>query len=188
MQLVVESGWNLNQGLELVRALQPKIKEFGYHVTLGGGVLNNGKSKKDIDLYFIPLVGKKFPIPDSDKLIAWFTGLWGDGVKLGDKKLPPGHYDPHQPGTSYYNSTSGTLSDRAPDTYGRGWAGPGMEEWWYLHTTVQPGGRYRPYPGWNSSPEVAGFENVVDYETNDSTFKHKMKYKYGEERIDVFIL
>jgi hypothetical protein len=47
--------WNLDEALELIRELQPKVRELGYHVLLGGGVLNEGKSDKDLDLFFIPL-------------------------------------------------------------------------------------------------------------------------------------
>lgn len=47
--------WKLKDGLALVRKLQPETRQFGYHLTLGGGVLNTGKSRKDLDLFFLPL-------------------------------------------------------------------------------------------------------------------------------------
>lgn len=47
--------WTLAEGLEVVRGLQPESREFGYHVTLGGGVLNAGHSNKDLDIWYLPL-------------------------------------------------------------------------------------------------------------------------------------
>jgi hypothetical protein len=47
--------WTLDNGLALVRAIQPKIRQFNYHVAIGGGVVNRGFSTKDLDLYFLPM-------------------------------------------------------------------------------------------------------------------------------------
>jgi hypothetical protein len=49
--------WTIEGGLKIVRALQPATRQFGYHLALGGGVLNKGESKKDLDLYFLPMGG-----------------------------------------------------------------------------------------------------------------------------------
>lgn len=49
--------WTFYQATELIRELQPSIRELNYHICLGGGVLNRGYSKKDLDLWFIPLNG-----------------------------------------------------------------------------------------------------------------------------------
>lgn len=49
--------WKMANALALIRDLQPLVREFGYHLLLGGGVLNKGESKKDLDLYFAPLSG-----------------------------------------------------------------------------------------------------------------------------------
>lgn len=46
--------WTLDEALALIRKMQPEIRRFNYHVALGGGVLNKGRSDKDLDLYFIP--------------------------------------------------------------------------------------------------------------------------------------
>ena len=63
----------------LIRSLQPQMRQFGYHLCLGGGVLNNGWSEKDLDLYFLPLS----PFDGKAKeLKAWLDGLWGTGVDL----------------------------------------------------------------------------------------------------------
>ncbi len=45
--------WTLEEALILVRALQPTAWQYGYHLCLGGGVLNKGVSSKDLDLYFL---------------------------------------------------------------------------------------------------------------------------------------
>lgn len=47
--------WTLSEVRELITELQPKLRKVDYHVTLGGGVLNNGLSQNDLDLYFLPL-------------------------------------------------------------------------------------------------------------------------------------
>lgn len=49
--------WNLSDALDLIREIQPLIREVNYHITLGGGVLNEGMSEKDLDLFIIPLNG-----------------------------------------------------------------------------------------------------------------------------------
>lgn len=76
--------WKLDDGLRLVRALQPEAKKFGYHVTLGGSVLNLGESEKDIDLYFLPLENPKFserPI----QLLNYLEDVWGGYEGLGEE-------------------------------------------------------------------------------------------------------
>lgn len=80
------STWKLDEGLALARALQPESRKFGYHLTLGGSVLNLGVSEKDLDLYFLPLDnGKKLEngkATDIDKLVEWLSGLWGKPENL----------------------------------------------------------------------------------------------------------
>ena len=77
---MASSCWTLEEALKLVRALQPGTREFGYHLALGGGVLNNGVSEKDVDLYFLPLDNQ--PPIRPDKLVEWLEGLWGKGENL----------------------------------------------------------------------------------------------------------
>jgi hypothetical protein len=50
--------WTLAEAQTLIQALQPKVHALGYHVTLGGGVINRGSSEKDLDLFFIPKNGE----------------------------------------------------------------------------------------------------------------------------------
>lgn len=65
--------WTLPVAQSLVAHLQPKVKNFGYHITLGGGVLNNEKSEKDLDLFFLPLLGEKW-VRKPDQLITLLKG------------------------------------------------------------------------------------------------------------------
>jgi hypothetical protein len=83
--------WTLNDGLQLVRGLQATAKEFGYHLTLGGSVLNRGESTKDIDLYFLPYEGSQRPPAQPDALIQWLTKMWGQPTPIGaeyDDQVP----------------------------------------------------------------------------------------------------
>lgn len=47
--------WYLADAQLLVRRLQAIAWPLGYHVALGGGVLNHGYSDKDLDLYILPI-------------------------------------------------------------------------------------------------------------------------------------
>lgn len=79
----VRNYWVLEEAQKLVQAMQPNVRKFGYHICLGGGVLNNGMSKKDLDLFFLALDnGTK---ANSSKLIEWLVGLWGDCEGLGER-------------------------------------------------------------------------------------------------------
>lgn len=58
-------------------------RQFGYHLALGGGVLNTGESKKDLDLYFLPMGGfdnKKQHNPD--KMLKALEAIWGPGESI----------------------------------------------------------------------------------------------------------
>lgn len=77
--------WNIEDGLRLVRALQPECRRFGYHLALGGGVLNNGRSYKDIDLYFLPLDNPKESPTSLNGLRNWLDEMWGEGVSIAGK-------------------------------------------------------------------------------------------------------
>jgi hypothetical protein len=78
--------WDLEQGLRVVRALQATTREYNYHLTIGGGVINNGQSNKDLDLYFLPMGG--FPNseskPDPDGMLRCLMRLWGEAVPLAN--------------------------------------------------------------------------------------------------------
>ena len=76
--------WTLDEALVLVRELQPQLTQFEYHVALGGGVLNKGKSDNDLDLYFISF---DFQLPENyERLIDFLKNKFGDLQSLVDKK------------------------------------------------------------------------------------------------------
>ena len=59
-----------------VAKVQMPARVFGFHVALGGGVLNNGESLKDLDLYFLPLDDVN-TAPEVDELVAFLETQWG---------------------------------------------------------------------------------------------------------------
>lgn len=76
--------WQLDPALRIVRALQPTTRQFGYHLTLGGGVLNKGESKKDLDLYFLPMGGfGKGKKNNANGMLKYLEKLWGSSELLG---------------------------------------------------------------------------------------------------------
>lgn len=77
--------WTLDQGLALVRIIQPRTRRFSYHLALGGGVLNAGHSHHDLDLYFLPLDDDT---RDSDGLVAFLERLWGTSESLEREDYP----------------------------------------------------------------------------------------------------
>ena len=54
-----ELVWTYEQAHKVILKLQQDSRSFGYHLCLGGGVLNHGASGKDLDLYFLPLDNDK---------------------------------------------------------------------------------------------------------------------------------
>jgi hypothetical protein len=72
--------WTLVEALDLIRGLQPQTRKYGYHLCLGGGVLNKGESKKDLDLFFLPL--DNGGMGDPTGLVKWIDELWGKGEDL----------------------------------------------------------------------------------------------------------
>ena len=95
MGLILTQRWDLEEALGLVRAVQPQTRQFGFHLCLGGGVLNRGWSDKDLDLYFLPMNGGGAPdAPERvEKLLAWMESLWGKWEKLGGDAYPDFEYD-----------------------------------------------------------------------------------------------
>lgn len=74
--------WKLEDGLKLIRALQLATRKYGYHLALGGSVLNKGESQKDLDLYFLPLANVKY-VEDLKGMVKWLTELWGPPEDIG---------------------------------------------------------------------------------------------------------
>jgi hypothetical protein len=75
--------WGLDDALTLIRGLQPKVRQFNYHVALGGGVLNTGMSFKDLDIYFLPLDGEA---SNPLRLLQWLQTQWGDATDLSGEE------------------------------------------------------------------------------------------------------
>lgn len=48
-------GWYLGDAQMIIRELQKILWPIGWHVCLGGGVLNHGYSANDLDLYVLPI-------------------------------------------------------------------------------------------------------------------------------------
>lgn len=89
--------WTLEDALNVITMLQEEVRQFGYHIALGGGVLNNGTSDKDLDLYFLPLCDNKTPV-EPDELIAFLechfdeaTQIRGSGEQYGEDEFSPYH-------------------------------------------------------------------------------------------------
>jgi hypothetical protein len=77
--------WDLVHGLYVIRAIQPQIRKYGFHVALAGGVLNKGESDKDLDLVFLPMGGfdRSKDVCDGDALLIYLSELWGQAQPLG---------------------------------------------------------------------------------------------------------
>ena len=73
--------WGLDEALALVRRLQPMTRRYNYHAVVGGGVINNGSSEKDLDLYFLPLDNGKRE--DHVGLLRFLATTFGLGTDLG---------------------------------------------------------------------------------------------------------
>lgn len=76
-----ETPWTLESALAFIREIQPSIRELDYHILLAGGVLNTGKSEKDLDLWFIPLHGYESA---PRKIMVWMIQNVGPCVALRD--------------------------------------------------------------------------------------------------------
>lgn len=74
--------WQLEEGLKFVRELQSVVKAVNYHVAIGGGVVNNGHSDKDLDLYFLPMDNGIVSVPA--RLANMLRVLWGDSTSLSE--------------------------------------------------------------------------------------------------------
>jgi hypothetical protein len=79
--------WDIDAGLLLVRTIQQDIRKFGFHVAIGGGVVNNGFSEKDLDLYFLPMGGftanwRRTSNPG--ELLKYLENLWGLTQAIGN--------------------------------------------------------------------------------------------------------
>lgn len=154
------SMWTLEDGLAVVRSLQPLTRQFNYHLALGGGVLNNGASDKDLDLYFLPLghikmekdEDKEAKIQENaDKMLAFLESLWGQSQPIGNGGI------------------GSPLTRILPSNDPRGWR---LER--------SPDGRNLFVR--DESP----FSND-DYKDEHDKVIHRVKFLRPDDRIDVFI-
>lgn len=84
--------WTLNEAIDVIRRLQPFAHQYGFSLSLGGGVLNNGSSYKDLDIVALHFHGPD--ISDEVKLLKLFDRLyynddeqrWRDGSEKYDGK------------------------------------------------------------------------------------------------------
>lgn len=76
--------WSLAQGIGVVQALQKPAREYGYHVAIGGGVVNKTFSEKDLDLYFLPMGGfnTKESVTKPTPMLRFLEALWGISEEL----------------------------------------------------------------------------------------------------------
>lgn len=73
--------WTLDEALVLIREKQPYAWEKGYHIVVGGSVINHGSSDKDLDLYLIPLANS---LPENWRIVVF--DLFGAYQNLSDSK------------------------------------------------------------------------------------------------------
>lgn len=71
--------WTIEQGLELARKWEKILAPKGIHVALGGSVLREGKSTKDVDIFVYPhkaqmdarhILAEVIPLLDGDPIDA----------------------------------------------------------------------------------------------------------------------
>ena len=89
--MILKPMWTLKEGQAEVTRVQWKVRAYGYHVALGGSVLNDGGSFKDLDIYFLPLDDRILK-PDPEGLTKFLTVLWGEGQPIEDDRYGPSLY------------------------------------------------------------------------------------------------
>lgn len=169
--------WDIDDALRLVRAIQEDTKKFGYHVCLGGSVLNKGLSHKNVDLYFLPMDnGMK---SEAKKVVSWLEEMWGKSEELGreypdsiDTDGPPDHVG--------VQITSRGLDWGVDETAPLDWER--HVRYWRVqgttYTTILPETR----PTSSTTPSVSGYPGM-------KTYSKKLKFiRPDGERIDVFII
>lgn len=67
--------WTLKLALDLIKAMQPMAKPFGYQLMLGGDVLLTGESDKALELYVAPL--DTGCLTQDTELVIWLGSVLG---------------------------------------------------------------------------------------------------------------
>lgn len=102
--------WTLEKALEFVRKLQPLTRLYGYHLCVGGGVVNNGNSNKDLDLYLLPLDDQNVTA-DYDGMLMEMEAELGPsediremGIGRKKKDYPDGLWSPYHSKRKFANN------------------------------------------------------------------------------------
>lgn len=80
-----DAMWQMSDAIDLIRKLQPRAWELGYHLNFGGGVLNKGYSYKDLDILAM-YVSARDQRPEID-LVFEFIKLGFENMEK-DTKFP----------------------------------------------------------------------------------------------------
>lgn len=172
--------WTLDDALKLIRALQPESRRFGYHLCLGGGVLNKGESEKDLDLYFIQLNRSNNP-PKPDDLVSWLTNLWGQPEEIMGYE-PEDNPAVEQPQYGFFR-----YGENIPIVPAARNLHPQQEAYYYrlLFNGAEAGPQ-------NNQPPVIPRPGLVAQAEPPALpagpYTKKLKFFRGEDRIDVFVI
>ena len=170
----MNQSWQIEEGLKLIRALQGRVKEFGYHIALGGGVLNNGASDKDLDLYFLPFNNPNVAKEDTTGMLEWLSKLWGEPRTIGE-------YPENQGAPTGGMRRIVAVAPSVTRT-----------RQWVSSTPVTPTFVNEDEP--MSAPPAQEVDtywsgNPIPKKKVESRYKYKLKFeRAGNDRIDVFIL
>lgn len=188
--------WKLEDGLTLVRSIQKLSRKYGYHVALGGSVLNSGESEKDIDLYFLPMGSDSGIKEEPGELVKWLSSLWGEPELIGkdyagpdpdgqlEKQVQDYYYKINEQHAAYVNEPV-VVDNRLPAAYQRGPEG---------QRVVAVPDPYKFVVNWDITKDYMG--SITSSSTTISKGSAKSAYKYrlkfirpsDEDRIDVFVL
>ncbi len=79
--MMTEPLWTLDSALDFVRTISPIVSSAGYGVAIGGSVLIEGSSDKDLDLVIFPL----------DASEVSYSRLYIEFCKIGLARKCPHH-------------------------------------------------------------------------------------------------
>lgn len=88
--------WTINEASKLVKAIKDEAYGCGFFPTLGGSVLFEGRSKHDLDLYFLPTTDGGSP----KRLVTSLAKAWGRPRNLLEDEVPSLRTIPNNPFTS----------------------------------------------------------------------------------------
>lgn len=110
------ASWELNEAIQLIRDIQPMLRLRGYHLGLGGGVLNKGTSLHDLDIYMFPTSNVPTEYPQQlEQALQVFTTRGVDGLHkvFGPTSSGGGGNDAH----CYYDLYQGDYQGRQVDVF-----------------------------------------------------------------------